>query len=456
MSMDTMTDPKNRTDNHHGDSGPELETSRARLDELKAQKGRLSRQIGEAKRAGEPAEALIAELKAVSDTLKELQKRRKKAQQAEAGNGPKEERPEPSAPAFYRAPGEPDVTIKDIAADPREASLMAKWDQYVSSHPAASPYHLMCIRHFIEATYGHTTRYLWARGPDNEILGVLPLVQLRSRLFGNFVVSVPYFNYGGVLADTPEVARALVTEAGRWARFINASHVEMRHLGEDQLDLPARTDKVTFWLNLPKDPDTLWQSFRPKVRAQIRRGEKEEPHCRIGGVELLDDFYEVFAENMRDLGTPVYSKAFFRNLLGAGGIRTWLVVVNLGGKPCGCAFLLGHGDRMEIPWASTLRRYNPTGLNMFMYWRILVLAMEQGYKQFDFGRCSEDAGTYRFKQQWGAQPVPMRWDYQLSPGAELPGLNPDNPKFQLLIAAWQRMPVWLSRLIGPHIVKSLP
>lgn len=451
MSRDVA---KNREQQAEDLAPKSLGVSKNQMEELRARKGQLSRRVGEAKERGEPAKALIAELKAVSDTLKELQKRYKKSLQSVPEAAARSEPSPAEPPAFFRTSGK--GSLKEIIADPRDATLMAKWDHYVNSHPAASPYHLMCVRDFIEVTYGHATRYLLAKDTEDDIIGVLPLVQLRSRLFGNFVVSVPYFNYGGVLADTPEVAHALIAEAGRWARFIGASHVELRHIGEDRLGLPARTDKFTFWLNLPENPKTLWDGFRPKVRAQIRRGEKEEPYCRIGGVELLDDFYEVFAENMRDLGTPVYARSFFRNLLTNSGICSWLVVVNLNGKPCGCAFLLGHGDRMEIPWASTLRRYNATGLNMFMYWRILELAIAQGYKQFDFGRCSKDGGTYRFKQQWGAHPVPMCWNYQLSPGAEMPGLNPDNPKFRLLIAVWQRLPVWLTRLMGPHVVKSLP
>ena len=125
-------------------------------------------------------------------------------------------------------------------------------------------------------------------------------------------------------------------------------------------------------------------------------------------------------------------------------------------QPVGCAFITGFRGRMEIPWASTLREYNYTGINMMMYWRILKHAVSNGYQLFDFGRCSKDAGTYRFKQQWGAVPVQLNWDYALSEGAEPPGLNPDNPKFQFLIGVWKRLPVWVSRLIGPPVVKYLP
>ncbi|WP_148862568.1 FemAB family XrtA/PEP-CTERM system-associated protein [Marinobacter fonticola] len=432
--------------------------TKAQLEELKAEKGRLSRQIGEAKKSGQSADGLIAQLKQVSDDLKTLQKAHKKSL-----NQTDDSRPEAqvttAAPPFIRSAdvrSADKISVQDVVSDPRDNASMSAWDRYVDEHPAGTPYHRLGIRQFIETTYGHQTRYLFARGAKGQVVGVLPLVQLRSRLFGNFVVSVPYFNYGGVLADSSEVAERLVDEASAWAESLGASHVELRHLDASKLDLPARTDKVTFWLDLPKKPEELWSQFRPKLRAQIRRAEREEPECHIGGLELLDDFYDVFAANMRDLGTPVYGKRFFRDLIEQSGLSAWLVVVKLNGEPCGCAFLLGYRGRMEIPWASTLRKFNATGINMFMYWRVLEFAIEQGFRLFDFGRCSEEAGTYRFKRQWGAEPVPMRWDYKMAPDTPLPGLNPHNPKFMLLIAIWQRLPVWLTRILGPNIVKSLP
>ncbi|MGO1501936.1 MAG: FemAB family XrtA/PEP-CTERM system-associated protein [Marinobacter sp.] len=427
-------------------------STKQRLEELKNQKGGLSRQIGEAKKAGEDASALIHHLKAVSDELKALQK----AQKDELNKA----KSKPDSPELRL----PDLAnpIQDISSKPVHqivtvaAGAEADWNQFVKNHPAATPYHFIRIRRFIEQTYGHTTHYCCALSSDGEVLGVLPLVQLSSKLFGNFAVSVPYFNYGGLLANSQEAASKLVDAANEWRQSIGASHIELRHLQDSGLGLQQRRDKVTFLLPLPTTSELLWQSFRPKLRAQIRRPERENPELAIGGTELLDAFYDVFASNMRDLGTPVYGKDFFLNLLQHLGDSARLVVVKLGGKPAGCAFLIGYAGQMEIPWASTLREFNNTGINMYMYWKVLEFAVAQGYKVFDFGRCSTDAGTYKFKQQWGAQPIAMHWDYCLPPNESLPELNPNNPKFKLLIAVWQRLPVWLTRLIGPHIVKSLP
>ncbi|WP_152206767.1 FemAB family XrtA/PEP-CTERM system-associated protein [Marinobacter changyiensis] len=425
------------------------------LEDLKALKGSLSRQIGQAKKAGEDPDTLIHRLKGVSDEVKALQKaEKKKLNQAEDTNALSEESKLPSRAGPIR-----NISTKpvhQIVAVVRGAKAELAWDEFVKNHPAATPYHYINIRSFIEQTYGHTTHYCYALSADGEMLGVLPLVQLSSKLFGNFIVSAPYFNYGGLLANNQEAATKLVAAANEWRQNVGASHIELRHLQNSGLELQQRCDKVTFLLPLPTTPELLWQSFRPKLRAQIRRPEREEPEFLVGGPELLDDFYDVFASNMRDLGTPVYGKNFFLNLLQHLGESARLVVVKLSGKPAGCAFLIGHAPQMEIPWASTLREFNSTGINMFMYWKVLEYTIAKGYKVFDFGRCSKDAGTYKFKQQWGAQPIPLHWDYCLPTGKSLPELNPHNPKFKLLIAVWQRLPVWLTRLIGPHIVKSLP
>jgi len=220
--------------------------------------------------------------------------------------------------------------------------------------------------------------------------------------------------------------------------------------------LPARTEKVVMVLPLPVDPDSLLASFGSKLRSQIRRAQRETPATRFGGEELLDDFYSVFSRNMRDLGTPVYSKKFFRNILHCFPGDSQLVVARLSHKPVAAAFLLGHRDTLEIPWASTLRDVNHLSINTFLYWEILKSAIESEYRYFDFGRSSRDSGTYRFKQQWGAVPRQLYWHYWLSSGEKLPAINPGNPKYALMIKAWQHLPLALSKLLGPPIVRNIP
>ncbi|OAN92169.1 hypothetical protein A8B84_16645 [Marinobacter sp. EhC06] len=427
---------------------------KGRLNDLKAEKARLGKAVARSRREEKDITRLIEELSAVSAEIKDLQKSLKKNLNRLPEKQPK--RWQPSLDIIPEA-------IRDNATAPCEIfdyfsdwSRKAEIDQYVTRHEAGSIWHTPSALDFIVHIYGHSARYLVAMDESNKVIGVFPIVQLNSRLFGNLIVSTPYYNYGGILADSPEVARRLLEEGIRWRNAIGSQSIELRHVNDSGLDCTKRQDKLTFWLPLPAEEQILWDSFQSKVRAQIRRGEKEKPDFLIGKHELLDEFYRVFARNMRDLGTPVYEKAFFNGLLDYLSDNAWLVVVRIGGQPVGCAFITGFGMRMEIPWASTLREYNHTGINMMMYWRILKHAVSNGYQLFDFGRCSKDAGTYRFKQQWGAIPVQLNWEYALLEGAEPPGLNPNNPKFRFLIGVWKCLPVWLSRMIGPPIVKYLP
>jgi FemAB-related protein (PEP-CTERM system-associated) len=432
---------------------PDAGQLKAQLERLRDRKGDLNRAIGAAKKTGANTDELIKKLKTVSSEIKELQKTLKK--QLTVDEQPK---------AWF--PGTPDVPspILDnpVAGEVRIVDafacreFLAAADAYVRAHPAGSIWHSTGTTRFIEATSGHQTRYLCALDENNRVIGVLPLVRMKSRLFGDFIVSVPYFNYGGVLANHRKAADLLANNAVSWRDETGAAHVELRHAFDIGFKFPKRTDKLTFWLPLPEAKEDLWNSFRPKVRAQIRRGEREADEVVFGGKELLSQFYQVFARNMRDLGTPVYGKEFFSNLLRELGSGASLVVVKKNGRPVGCAFIAGQGGRLEIPWASTIREENYTGINMLMYWRILEYAIQNKYQIFDFGRCSRGAGTSRFKRQWGASEIPLFWDYALPEGKNLPELNPDNPKFRLLIAIWKRMPVWMSRLIGPGIVKNLP
>ncbi|MBC7193121.1 FemAB family XrtA/PEP-CTERM system-associated protein [Marinobacter sp.] len=426
---------------------------RNRIEALKASKGRLSRQIGEARKSGDDCDPLIAELQGISAELKNLQKSLKKQLNEAAKPAQAWQPSEPVIPQAVLNQPESPFEIALLSDNPAAREAV---QEYLRQHPAVSLWHTPEIPEFITDTCRHDHQYLVARGTDGQVMGVLPVVQQKSRLFGNFMVSVPYFNYGGILADNRMVAEALMARAGQWRAARGAAHVELRHIRDAFSQLPKRTDKVTWWLPLPQDAADLWSSFQPKVRAQVRRGEREISGIDVGGIELLDDFYKVFARNMRDLGTPVYGKGFFAGLLKTLGNRATLVVARMQGKPAGCAFLTGFGNRMEIPWASTLREHNHSGINMAMYWKVLQLAVAQGFELFDFGRCSRDAGTARFKQQWGAFMVPLHWHYCLPEGGELPGLNPDNPKFRVLIAVWKRLPVWVTRIMGPMIVRNLP
>lgn len=332
-----------------------------------------------------------------------------------------------------------------------------RWDDYVMRSDGASCYHLSGWQEVIGKSFGHRTWYLLSEDETKRISGVLPVVQLKSALFGNYAVSMPFFNYGGVVADTPHIAGDLIRAAIECAREAKAKHIELRHSQPFDNGLPVKTSKVSMRLDLPEAPEALWKSFPSKLRSQVQRPIKEGMYAALGREELLDDFYAIFAENMRDLGTPVYAKSFFRTVLKTFPGSTWICVVRTADrKAVAAGFLIGFKGMMEIPWASSLRGYNRLSPNMLLYWSVLSLACEKKYRCFDFGRSTPGEGTYRFKEQWGARPAQLYWHYWLENGGPMPELNPKNPKYRLAIAIWKRLPVGLTKMVGPAIVKNLP
>src|SRR3990172_3242395 len=244
-----------------------------------------------------------------------------------------------------------------------------RWDCYVRSCNVATSYHRIGWKDVIESSFGHKTYYLISEDSENDIDGILPLVHVKSLLFGNFMISLLYFNYGGLCAENPEVQNMLLGEAIKKATSLNAEFIELRNTNSLNNGLTVRTQKVSMLLELPNSPEYLWRSFTSKLKSQIRRPEKEGMYARIGKKEELDSFYKVFAINMRDLGTPVYSKKFFENILKEFPESTWLCTVyNKEDKPLASGFLIGFKERIEIPWASSIRRYNQYSPNMLLYW----------------------------------------------------------------------------------------
>jgi serine/alanine adding enzyme len=345
------------------------------------------------------------------------------------------------------------MTLSIVTTESVDAQL---WDGYANQAPTAALYHLYRWRQVIEETFGHPTFYLSALTGSSRIVGILPLVQLKSWAFGNMLVSLPFFNYGGICAESLDVRDALLEAAIRIATEKEADFVEIRH--EDYWDrgLPVKTTKVSMRLELPPSPSDLWKSFSSKLRSQVQRPTKQGMTAVIGRDEELNGFYDVFCANMRDLGTPVYPKAFFRNILHRFPERTWISTVYLGKMPVASGFLAGFKDRLEIPWASTIRTFNKYSPNMLLYWSCLEFACRSGYRVFDFGRSTPGEGTYRFKEQWGAKPHPLYWYYWLRSEGAIPQLNPRNPKYRIAMAVWRHLPLGLTRTFGPRIVKYIP
>ncbi len=326
------------------------------------------------------------------------------------------------------------------------------WDAFVNGRDDAAGYHAWDWQSVFANAFGHECVYLVARR-GGQVEGVLPLVQIKSLIFGNTLTSLPFLNYGGVMADTTDAAEALCAAARDQARIRRCSHVELRHVAAQFPALPCKCHKVSMRMPLG---DGLWDGLDRKVRNQIRKAEKSGLTVDRGGAELVGDFYAVFARNMRDLGTPVYSRRLFEEVLRAFPERSQLHIVRLAGQPVAAGFTYRTATMVQLPWASSIREFNALCPNILLYWDAIQFAHSTGAGVFDMGRSTPGEGTFKFKSQWGAEPVPLHWEYQLMTPGAMPNVSPANPKFQLAIAVWQKLPLSLTTRVGPMIVRAIP
>jgi FemAB-related protein (PEP-CTERM system-associated) len=343
-----------------------------------------------------------------------------------------------------------------VTATPRVAPFAgapAEWDGFVRSRPGWTPFHLHAWSGIVARVHGHATPYLAARDADGALVGVLPLVLLRSALFGRYLVSMPYVNYGGPLG-TDAAVRALVEEAVRLADREKVKLLELRSRVELPLALPVSHRKVTVTLPLPDgDPDRLMKSFEAKLRSQVRRPAKEGIVVRFGA-DQVEPFHRVFARHMRDLGTPVQPLALFTELARAFGDELWVGCAWLGDVPVAGGVGFRWEREFEMTWASSLYAYNRLSPNMGLYWAFMERACREKLALFNFGRCTPGAGTHRFKRQWGSQDETLWW-YQHGAGASATP-SPDDGAYAWGPRVWRRLPLPVANLLGPPIVAGIP
>lgn len=330
------------------------------------------------------------------------------------------------------------------------------WDAFVNAHHDGTNYHLHGWRKVVEQSFGHKTIYLVAIDGHNEICGILPYVQMKSRLFGHFLVSLPFFNYGGLLASDSSVAGNLLNASRKMLSGIGVAHIELRHLKRCGDIEATKQHKVTMLLGLKHEEEQQWSVLDTKVRNQVRKAQKNGLQAVTGGTELLDGFYEVFCRNMRDLGTPVYGRNFFSNVLAEFPDSTRILSVVKDGRTIASALMTWYKETLEIPWASSNRDFREFCPNNLLYWEAIRFAIGRKMRTFDFGRSTPGEGTYNFKKQWGAVPVKLYWQYLLGDGVALPEVNTKNPKYRFAIQVWQRLPITIANFLGPHIVRCIP
>jgi FemAB-related protein (PEP-CTERM system-associated) len=266
---------------------------------------------------------------------------------------------------------------------------------------------------------------------------------------------MPFLNYGGPLGSDAAV-QALTAEAVAVARRDGVKLLELRSTEALPIDLQASHRKITVILDLPsKDPETLFQGFKAKLRSQVRRPQKEGVEVRFGP-EQVGPFFQVFARHMRDLGTPTQPRRLFEAIAEAFGDDAWFGCAYLGQTPIACGAGFRWGEEFEMTWASALASHNALAPNMALYWAFLERAAREGLARFNFGRCTPGSGTHRFKQQWGGRDVPLHW-YQYSPGGgEARTPSPDDAAYSWGPRLWKRLPVALATVLGPRIVRGIP
>lgn len=335
----------------------------------------------------------------------------------------------------------------------------AKWDAYVHRHQDSTHCHLSGWKHVIENTYGHKSYYLLAE-TGTEIVGLLPLFHIKSLLFGNQLVSMPFLDCGGVVGDAQEAKETLVQRAVALGTELKVDSVELRQASplesfemESGPWISTGHNRVRMVLQLPTSSDELFRSLKAKLRSQIRRPQKEGMRAVLGGVELLSPFYEVFSANMRDLGSPVHAAKLFRQVCKHLDAR--VSVVYHDDRPAAAAIMICFRDTAQIPWASSLRKYNALSPNMLLYWSLLEYACNQGFSIFDFGRSTSGEGTYKFKLQWGAEPFPLQWRHWTRDHSDSNEITPQSPKFRFALQAWHRLPLPLTLWLGPMIRKYI-
>jgi len=305
----------------------------------------------------------------------------------------------------------------------------------------------------MSSALGHQTVYLACRD-KGELAGVLPLVRVRSSLFGHYLVSMPFVNYGGPLGGR-EAVRALAREAAKLADRGGVKLLELRSAQELPLDLPVSHRKVTVVLDLPHDAESLMKAFPAKLRSQVRRPEKEGVTYAFGP-DQVGPFFTVFSRHMRDLGTPTQGRLLFETIARVFPDDAWFGCAWLGGRPIAAGAGFRWGAEFEMTWASSLSEFNRTSANMGLYRAFMERAIAEGCTRFNFGRCTPGSGTHRYKLQWGGRDEPLWWYQHTSGGAPAATPSPDHGAFSWGPRLWKRLPLPVATALGPRIVRLIP
>jgi FemAB-related protein (PEP-CTERM system-associated) len=334
-------------------------------------------------------------------------------------------------------------------------SHRSRWDAFVGTS-VASFYHRWAWRDINLRQLGHRSCYLAAED-RGQLAGIFPLVQVKSRIFGNIGCSMPFVNFGGPVAESDSIEEALLDAAADVATEWNVDYLEIRSTRDLGGRYPCSRHKVSMTVDLASDPDSLFNAFKGDQRKDIRRAYKYGFSARFGTTAVLDDFYAILCDSWRDLGTPIYSREYFAAVVSAFPEHTRICVIDAAdGTPAAAAFMGHHNGVVEGLWLGTRASYRRQLVGYVLYWELIKDACQQGHRIFHLGRSTADSGAEQFKRKWNAHPTQLYWQYILRTRTDTPQLNVANPKYRLAIAAWRNLPVGVTRLLGPLVARSIP
>lgn len=350
---------------------------------------------------------------------------------------------------------ESSVVPADIVVDRCSAADRNDWNAFLSGHAGGSFYQLFDWTEINSKSFGHANLSLVAR-QHGAIVGVLPLTLVKSRLFGRILCSMPFVNFGGPCSSSPEARSALGRAAAALADETSVDYLELRCATAIETDLPVSLRKISMTLDLAPDAQTLWNAFTSKHRTNIRRAEKNGLAVKSGGRELLPTFYDVMHQSWHSLGTPLYASSYFENILEALPEHTRIFVCHRNEEPVGVAFNGYFNGTVEGMWAGGTAASRSLQANYVLYWEMIRDACNRGFRHYHLGRSTADSGAEDFKRKWNARSEQLYWYFRVPGGGPMPALNVDNPKYRLAIDTWRRMPLWLTRALGPRLAPYIP
>jgi FemAB-related protein (PEP-CTERM system-associated) len=330
----------------------------------------------------------------------------------------------------------------------------AEWDAFVRASSKGSPFHLLAWKRAVQVAFGHRPHYLMAtRGGGVE--GVLPMFEVRGLLGGRALISVPYAVYGGICADAPAAREALLAAATERARRLGAKYVELRHRAGQEMALPTKSLYMSFSRPISGSEEENLEAIPRKQRRMTRQGAKHGLRAEIG-MQHLDAFYDIYASSVHNLGSPVFPRRLFHALVAEFGKECELLTVWRNDAMLSGVLTLLYEDQALPYYGGALREGLPFAVNDFMYWELMCHVARAGFRVFDFGRSREGTGPYNFKRHWGFAPQPLPYQYVLLDGASMPNISPSNAKMRFAVQSWKRLPLPITRRLGPFLTRFLP